>query len=71
MKKHLHRVLDETPVLIETEDGRIIPTTPILTFIAGGKRVNYIDAEGKIVKAAPLSRTPYNTPEIKKLTPED
>lgn len=71
MKKHLHKILDKSPVLIETEEGRIIPTTPILTFKPGGKRVNYIDADGNIVKSAPLSRTPYNTDEIKKLTPED
>lgn len=71
MKKHLHKILDTNPVLIETEDGRIIPTTPILTFVSGGKRVQYIDKKGNIIRTLPLSRTPYNTEANKKATPDD
>ncbi|MBD8048129.1 hypothetical protein [Clostridium faecium] len=48
----------EKDVIIEI-DGRLLKTTAILAAVVGGKRVNYIDEDGNIVKSTPLSQSPY------------
>lgn len=53
-----HQVLEEN-VLTQTDDGRIIPTTAVLSVVSGGKTVNYIDNDGFIVKTEIYSRSPY------------
>ena len=49
----------EENVLVKTDDGRIIPTTAVLSVVSGGKTVNYIDNDGFIVKTEIYSRSPY------------
>lgn len=53
-----HKVLEEN-VLIKTDDGRIIPTTAVLSVVSGGKAVNYIDNDGFVVKTEIYSRSSY------------
>ena len=53
-----NKILEEN-VLTKTDDGRIIPTTAVLSVVSGGKAVNYIDEQGFIVKTEVYSRSPY------------
>lgn len=53
-----HKVLEEK-VLVQTEDGRIIETTAVLSVVSGGRTVNYIDDKEYIIKTEAYSRSPY------------
>lgn len=58
MTRKPHEVLEEN-VYIETEDGRLVPTTAILSAVTGGKQVRYIDQDGNILKTEKYSVSPY------------
>jgi hypothetical protein len=46
-------------VYVQNAEGKLIPTTVIVRYVTGGKRVSYIDADGTIIKDVPLSRSKY------------
>ena len=51
-------IIDQN-VYVQNADGKLIPTTVIVRYVTGGKRVSYIDADGNIIKEVPLSRSKY------------
>lgn len=59
MTDKLNIILDEDPVYLTNGKGQIVPTTVILSKVAGGKRINYIDKDGNVLKSEPLSYSPY------------
>lgn len=58
MTKETHKIIDEN-VLIETEDGRIVSSTVVLSSVTGGKQVRYIDKDGNILKKEKYSYSKY------------
>lgn len=59
MTDKLNIILNEPPVYLTNDKGQIIPTTVVLSKVAGGKRINYIDKAGNVIKSTPLSYSPY------------
>jgi hypothetical protein len=51
-------IIDQN-VYVANANGKLIPTTVIVRYVMGGKRVSYIDADGNIIKEVPLSRSKY------------
>ena len=52
-------IIDQN-VYVANANGKLIPTTVIVRYVMGGKRVSYIDADGNIIKEVPLSRSKYD-----------
>jgi hypothetical protein len=52
-------VLDQN-IFIKNKEGKLVPTTVVISAVVGGKRVNWVDADGNIIKSVSLSRSKYN-----------
>lgn len=52
-----HKVLEEN-VLVQV-DNIIIKATAVLSAVSGGKAINYLDYEGRIIKSEAYSSSPY------------
>lgn len=59
MKQETHKIIDKD-VLIETEDGRILTTSVVLSIVRGGRQIRYIDKDGNILKKEKYSQSSYS-----------
>ena len=54
----MYKILEENVML--RIDNSWIGTNVILSSCSGGKKVDYVDATGKIIKSEPLCRSKYS-----------
>ncbi|MBC2457153.1 hypothetical protein [Clostridium beijerinckii] len=45
--------------MVKTKTGNVVECKVALAHVSGGKQVQYISADGKIIRTEKLSRSPY------------